>query len=382
MKYRQVGALGYQVSQLGFGAMRFPMTQNKEVDYDRAVPILRRALDLGVNIIDSHPQYCEGHSETIIGKAIQGYDRSKIYISTKNTLYTELGPGETHRSRLEKSLERLQTDYIDFYLVHALVMDVFRQKGTAFLKEMRKAKQDGLIRHIGFSSHDLPKNVIKFIETGQFECMLVQYNLIDHHWTDALKCAHENGLGTMVMGPLSGGRLVRPNEISQLMGAENDTKSVEICLRYVWNNENVDVAFSGMRSVEEVEQNVRILSKDTELNPDEVKEAEKMADEKQRLSDLYCTGCNYCMPCPQKVSIPGVFYQRNLYAVYHLEDYAREAYNRMIGYNTSAENCIECGECEKKCPQHIPIIEQLKESHFLFTRWKKSAAKRKKTCCS
>ena len=166
MKYTKFGSLGYQVSRLGFGAMRFPMTENnKEVDCDKAVPILRRALDLGVNIIDSHPQYCGGYSEPTIAKAIQGYDRTKIYISTKALFDLDPGPGETHRSRLEKSLERLQTDYIDFYLIHSLKMNVFQQKSSAWFKDMHRAKQEGLIRHIGFSSHDTPENVRAFIES-------------------------------------------------------------------------------------------------------------------------------------------------------------------------------------------------------------------------
>ena len=368
MQYRKIFNGEAEVSRLGFGVMRVPMIQDeKQVDYDKAVPVLRRAIDLGVNIFDSHPNYCWDQSETTIGRALEGYDRSKVFISTKSMLYKELEPGETFRQRLEKSLTELRTDYIDIYLCHSFTWKQFQECGRQYLDEMSKAKEEGLVRHLGFSTHDTAENVIKLIATGEFECMLAQFNLMDQRYRGPLRHAHEKGMLTMVMGPVGGGRLVRPNEISNVLGLGDDLETVSTCFRYVLCHDFVDVAFSGMESTEQVEQNTGIVSESIEMNAEDLAKAQKIADEKQKLSDLYCTGCDYCSGCPQKVPISAVFNFQIMDQIYNVDGFGRERYRQLLEQGQGADKCVQCGECEEKCPQNIEIIRQLKEAHKNFT---------------
>jgi predicted aldo/keto reductase-like oxidoreductase len=186
MKYRDFGKTGVKVSALGFGAMRLPTTgegDDVQVDLEKSVPLLQRGLDLGINYIDTAWAYLNKTSETAVGHAIKGRDRSKIYIATKNPIDTDV---KQWRKRLDIQLEKLDTDYIDFYHVHSLQWRVFRKKAVpeGYMKELEKARDEGLIRHISFSCHDSPHNTFKLIDTGEFSSMLVQYNLL-HRFNEA-----------------------------------------------------------------------------------------------------------------------------------------------------------------------------------------------------
>ena len=184
MQYRTFGRFGYKVSQLGFGAMRLPTkkdgadTHRPSVDFDRAVPLIRRAVELGINFIDSHHFYHGGDSEVAIGRAIRGL-RDRVYLQTKTPMYREVESEDVRWRWLETALEKLGTDYIDFYLSHSLNQERFRKDFDSFVKLARKAKDQGLIRHIGFSFHDTADALRKIIDTDAFDCMTVQYNIIN-----------------------------------------------------------------------------------------------------------------------------------------------------------------------------------------------------------
>lgn len=368
MRYRPFGNTGVTVSALGFGAMRLPMTPDGEhVDEDRAIPVIHRALELGINYLDTAPYYCKGESETVLGKAIKGW-RDRVYISTKNPLDNP-DPGEFRRW-LETSLRKLDLDYIDFY--HLWGMNKVKYETMVAtpggrLEEARKAKEEGLIRHISFSFHDKPEVLEQFIDTGYFESMTVQYNLLDRANEAAIARAAARGMGVVIMGPVGGGRLAETSpEIRRLL-PPGVSGSPELALRFVLSHPGVHVALSGMGTVQMVEENAATASREEPLSAEEREAIARAMDQMAALADLYCTGCGYCMPCPNGVNIPENFKYMNYYRVYGLAEYAREAYaflgdpRNLWIKGLKAEACVQCGECEPKCPQHIPIMKQLEE---------------------
>jgi len=370
MQYRNFGNTGMKVSALGFGCMRFPM-EGGHVKEEYSTKMLCRAYELGVNYFDTAEGYCNSESQVVLGKAVKQMDRSKIYISTKNG-YKSSSASEW-RKRLETSLNRLDIDYIDVYHSHSLSWNEFQTgfgvKGGP-IDEAQKAKDEGLIRHLAFSCHDSPENMIKLIKTDVFESMTVQYNILNRSNEEAIEIAREKGMGVSIMGPVAGGRLAQPNEEIQKLKAGIAKSSPEIALRFVLSNPGVSTALSGMNSIEQVEENVATASRTEPLTPEEKIQVLESLEENKKLADLYCTGCGYCMPCPNGVDIPTNFLYMIYYKVYGLQDYAREKYATLkeisledMDVPSWADSCVECGKCEPKCPQEIPIIEQLKETH-------------------
>jgi uncharacterized protein len=373
MQHRPLGRTGLQVSALGFGAMRLPTLAGGAVDLEKSVPILRRGLDLGINYIDSAYVYLNGTSEVAVGQAIKGYDRNKVYIATKiRTDVKSESTATAYRAKFEESLRRLDTPYIDVMQIHGLKWAEYTgytgQPGYA-LETIRRLRDEGLVRHIGFSCHDTAENVIRLIDTGEFEAMLVQYNALDRHNEEPIAHAAAMGMGVAVMGPVAGGRLVQPRGSA---GADTQITGPELALRFVWNNPNVSVALSGMNAIPQVEQNVAAANRLGDLSQREQQGLVQLVTSNQKLADLYCTGCGYCMPCPHEVNIPENFRYMNWRRVWGLEKEAQEAYAKLspegawgpwVGNVTGrrASECQKCGECEPKCPQNIPIMEQLEE---------------------
>lgn len=365
MQYREYGKTGIMVSALGYGAMRLPFD-----DPERAVELLRLGMDLGINYLDTAYGYGgEGRSEKYVGMAIAGR-RDKVYIASKNPCWTpEAETVEGWWQRLETTLERLQTDYIDFYkVVHGLSWEQYqRWYEPVVAKEVQKAKDQGLIRHVVCSSHDTPENMIKLVESGAIEGMLLQYNLLDRRNEPVLARAKELGVAMEIMGPVGGGRLGMASEkLAALVPGVAST--AELALRFVLANPNVTIAFSGMSTEEQVRENCATASRAEALTPEELTAIEKTLTDNQKLAELYCTGCEYCLPCPQGVGIPQAFAAMNMHRVWGLTEHAKHMYDYLApdkndkGF-TQADTCVECGQCETKCPQKIKIIEQLKETH-------------------
>jgi len=358
LQYRDFGKTGIKLSILGFGAMRLPK------DRDEAVHVIQRAFELGVNYLDTALAY--GESELICGRALKGW-RDRVYISTKNPLRDNSVEGWWRR--LNESMERMGVDHIDFYqVVHSLGWDAYQSflVNGGGMQAVRKAQDQGMIGHVCFSTHDKPENLIKLIDTGEFAGMTLQYNLLDRVNEPVIAHACANGMGVVVMGPVGGGRLAAPSEQIRKMIPGEVKSSAEIALRFVFSNPNVTTAISGMNTVEMVEENAAIASRESALTVDERRAIEDVLSETRRLSDLYCTGCNYCMPCPNDVNIPENFRLMNLHRLYGITEHARSVYAGMSNPDRPnrgkrAEDCIECGACEPKCPQKIRIIEQLRE---------------------
>ncbi len=365
MQYREFGKTGVKVSALGFGTMRLPMVKGKDgsshVDEEKSIAIIHRSFELGVNYIDSAYGYCGGESEIVMGKALKGW-RDKVYVSTKMPTWDVTAKGD-YRRFLEKQLEKIALDYIDFYYFHSLNKNLFENKVMRFnlIDEAVKAKEEGLIRHISFSFHDTPDVLKMLIDTGAFETLLCQYNLLDRANEEAIAYAKSKGLGVAIMGPVGGGRLSSPSEILEGVLGDKVKSTPEIALRFVLANPGVSCALSGMNTMEMVEENTAVASIEESLSQEELRRIEHILEENRRLADLYCTGCNYCMPCPNGVDIPANFSLMNYYQVYGLKDLAKNRYASMGAKDPAklAEECVKCGACEPKCPQRIPIPEKL-----------------------
>jgi predicted aldo/keto reductase-like oxidoreductase len=365
MQYRTYGKTGVTVSALGYGAMRLPK------DEDEAVACMVRGLELGINYIDTAYGYGDGWSERMVGRAARQFGRDKVYLASKNPLHND-SPDDWWK-RTERTLTNLDTDHIDFYkVVHAMGWESWQtfSKPGGPMEMALKAKDQGIFTHMIFSCHDKPENLMKLIDLGVFEGFLIQYNLLDRQYEDAIAHAHELGMGVEIMGPVGGGRLGSHSD--RLAGIADSSTTAELALRFVLANPNVTIAFSGMSNMQQVEENCATAARDEALTPQEMTSINQTLLENKKLADLYCTGCNYCMPCPNNVGIPQAFAAMNMHRVWGLTDNARGMYRRLGPENKrgllQADACVECGQCEPKCPQKIKIIEQLKETHATLAK--------------
>jgi predicted aldo/keto reductase-like oxidoreductase len=372
VQYTEFGKTGIQVSRLGFGCMRFPSREingKKVFDEEESIRMMHRAMELGVNYFDTAPGYCDRQSEIIVGKALKGR-RDKVYLSTKYP--SEEASGDDLERKVAESLRKLDTDYIDFYHMWGISLDKFLHRidtPDGPLTRAKKLHEQGVLRHISFSFHDVPENMIEIIKRGEgvFASVLCQYNLLDRANEDAIAYAHEQGLGVTIMGPVGGGRLGAPSKVIQDLLPGKVQSSAEMALRFVMNNKNVNIALSGMSTMEMVEENAAVASNMEPLTAEEEARIAASLEENRRLADLYCTGCNYCMPCPKGINIPEIFKMMNYHRVYGLTQFAKDNYAR-IGKEEwlnfqNASACVQCGACEKKCPQHLHIREQLAAAH-------------------
>lgn len=374
MIYRDFGKTGFKISALGFGAMRLPIPNapidGPEPDLEPAIRLLTRGFEAGINYVDTAYFYCNGWSEIAVGRALKrGNWRARgVRLSTKLPI-GDMKTADDFRRILEHQLQKLDTDSIDFYHFHGIngkTLDETIPKFNLF-KLAAKARDEGLIRHLSFSFHDRPSELVRIAETGEFESVLCQYNLLDNANEDAISRAAELGLGTIAMGPVGGGRLALAGGVFEdALGGRFTTP--EAALRFVLSHPHLSCALSGMGDDAMVDSNVRVAS-----DPAPLSDAERAAliDVRERcaeLKKLYCTGCAYCRPaCPAKVHIPAVLEALIYDRVYHLTDWARKQYAR-IGVNPdrpdehNAAHCLRCGKCETKCPQHLPIRDLLAEA--------------------
>ncbi|MHB0999102.1 MAG: aldo/keto reductase [Armatimonadota bacterium] len=372
MIYRELGRTGLSVSQLGFGAMRLPMIGEGEqsvIDRELAIPMIHRAFEAGVNYIDTAVFYCNADSQRVVGEALKGW-HDKIVVSTKNHYFGE-DEGEWW-GMLEQSLERLQVEYIDIYNHHGVNWDSYvKNIEPRVSKWMAKAKDQGLIKHICGSFHDNNEALINVVNTGYLETITLQYNMLDRQLEEGIALAHEKGIGIIGMGPVAGGRLGTTSEVlEKLIPAVK--RVPELALRFVLANPGVTVALSGMSTMQQVDENVATASDSISLSENDMAAIEEHMIRLKNMSDLYCSGCGYCMPCPNEVNIPVIFGTYNTARVYGLWDPAKDTYNQIgkVPWITGkmGDECIQCGQCEEKCPQHLKIQEELVKAHEALYR--------------
>jgi predicted aldo/keto reductase-like oxidoreductase len=372
MRYRPFGKTGVEVSALGFGCMRLPMKDGHVVT-DEAVANICRGIELGINYLDTGKWYCAEESEKTLGLAVKGLDRSKLYLSTKYAM--EHATAADLRAKFETSLKLMDQEYIDFYHLWGISWGGFTEKLSIKggpLEEALKLKDEGLIKHLSFSFHSKAEEMKQLVDTGYFESVLCQYNLLDRSNEDSIAYAAEKGLGVAIMGPVGGGRLGEQSEaFGTSLGESARVSTAELALRFVLANRNVTIALSGMTTMQHVEENCVTASRDSYLSEEEKALVARSMEENKKLADLYCTACNYCQPCPQEVNIPRIFELMIYEKVYGISETARKGYDDLVNgrgwpKGKVVDACVECGECEEKCPQHIKIMEQLKQADALL----------------
>lgn len=382
MLYREFGRTGVKVSALGFGCMRLPLADpgavffvsDGAIDEPKAARLLHWAIDNGVNYLDTAYPYHQGNSEAFVGRALQGGWREKVHLATKLPSWLIKARDDMDRY-LGEQLARLQTDHIDFYLVHGVNKNFWPNiVDNGLFAFLDAALADGRIRHAGFSFHDDLAFFKEVVDAYPWAFCQIQYNYLDENYQagkEGLKYAAARGLGVAVMEPLRGGRLATniPAGVSAIWErAAAKRTPAEWALRYLWDQPEVGVVLSGMSEQPQVEENVRIAGQAgvCNLTPDEralIAEARAVYQAKMKIN---CTDCRYCMPCPAGVNIPVCF---SLFNNAHILDDVptnRIFYNGNVGPAHKASNCVGCGQCEQACPQGIPIREMLKETAALF----------------
>lgn len=370
MPCRRLGRTNFEIGILGFGAMRLPMLPAgagdgaaPRVDEEQALAMFHRAFERGVNYVDTAYMYCGGQSETVVGRALKGW-WPRVRVSTKLPM-GEVKCRDDFRRLLEAQLRRLDLPRVDVYHFHGLSAQRWREQvlGFGLLDEMARARAEGLVGHAAFSFHDKPEAMRPMLESGAFDVLLCQYNLLDRANAAMMAEARRLGLGVIAMGPVAGGRLGSPREYLETAVAGR-ARTPEIALRFVWANPDVSCALSGMSDLRQVEENTVAAAEAAPLTDAERAEIERVLESRRRLAELYCTGCGYCMPCPHGVNIPICFEAQIAHTVYGFTEHAMRRYraigDRWLG-GKRADACTGCGVCESKCPQQIPIRRQLAE---------------------
>ena len=371
MRYVKLANTDYTVSRLGFGSMRLPMVSiggRDYVDADRAIGVMHRAFELGVNYVDTGFIYCSEESEFAVGQAIEQWPKSQeIVVTAKCTKFRMQNPGDLRRM-LEHQLWKQRRDCFDFYLFHGIGWDNWHDidERTGWVDDMAKAKEEGLVKHVGFSFHDKPEMMMRLIDEGIFELVTCQYNYLDRSNEEAIHYARRKGIPVVVMGPVGGGRLAVIPKSLRDQGELSQSNAAGLALRFVLAHPGVSVAISGMGSVEMVEQNCAAADAGP-LTEAEIGTINELMDKSKDLARLYCTGCDYCLPCPNEVRISRCFELYNYYTVYGLQEYAIEEYRKLVEAGQDASACVECETCLDRCPQHIAIPEQLREVRNLFS---------------
>lgn len=377
MKYRKFGSLDWNVSALGFGCMRLPTADgvpgSGNIDEAEAIRMIRHAIDQGVNYVDTAYPYHGMNSEIVVGKALRDGYRDKVKLATKCPVWLINSPDDFDKY-LDEQLSKLQTDHIDFYLLHALGRDRWNNMVLKYdlLNKAEAAKKAGKIRHLGFSFHDEP-GAFKEIVDGydKWEFCQIQYNFMDTEnqaGIAGLKYAASKGLAVVIMEPLLGGKLANPpKSILELYSSFAKKRSAaDWALQWIWNQPEVSVVLSGMSSMDQVRENLRSAD-DSGINtlcPEEVGLIESVRKKyKERLA-IPCTGCNYCMPCPNGVDIPSNFELYNNGFVHENMEASRFTYSKFFKAEEKADVCIQCRICETKCPQKISISEWLPKVHL------------------
>lgn len=361
MVYREFGKTGLKVSALGFGCMRLPRNPEGKIDEDLSIQIISKAYDAGINYFDNAWGYAGGRSELILGKALEDV-REKVFYSSKVPVWSLKEPEDFWKC-LTESLERLRTDYIDFYHFHAV--DSVNWKTTLdmkLLEKAEKAKSMGICKHLSFSFHDDPALMKEIIDTGIFSSVLCQYNLIDRTNEEMMQYAKEKGLGVAVMGPLGGGNIIKGGvDFTKKFNTRAET-AAELAFRFVWGNPAVSIAFSGMNSAEQLEDNLKYAESANDISSNEWEYLKKGSEELIKLSDLYCTACGYCEVCPHGIKPAFTFEAYNLLNVWNLADIAKIRYGEFDEYpwhGNHPDNCTKCGACSARCPQKISIPDEL-----------------------
>jgi predicted aldo/keto reductase-like oxidoreductase len=364
MEYVDFGKTGLKVSRYGLGCMRFPAAEAE------AIAMVHHAIDSGVNYLDT--AYVYGNSEVIVGKALQDGYRTKVNLATKSPLWNITTYADFEKY-LDEELLRLQTDYIDIYMLHNLGPDnwekVQRLDGFTFLDKM---VTKGKILHQGFSIHNTEEAFREIVDTYPWEMALIQMNILGEHQQvglEGLKYGAAKGLAMVIMEPLRGGSLLTnaPATIAGLLEAHSEQRSLaEWCFRWLYDKQEVAVILSGASTMAQLHDNLRIFA-DTKagvMTPDDQALIRKVQLAFEAVQDIACSGCNYCLPCPEGIAIPEIFSLYNDYRRLGEPPLNRIFYQRNLeAAGTGGGHCLSCGTCESQCPQGLSIPALLQVAH-------------------
>jgi uncharacterized protein len=377
MQYRSFPKLEFKPSALGFGAMRLPVIDGDQskVNIPEATRIIRYAIDHGVNYLDTAYFYHNGFAEQGVGQALRDGYREKIKLATKFPARYVKSDADFDRC-FQEQLERLNTHKIDFYLLHGLNKNGWeRLRDMGVLPWLEKMISRGHLQYLGFSFHDdypVFQEIVDAYDNWTF-CQ-VQFNYMDVDYQAGkrgVEYAASKGLGVIVMEPLRGGQLAQkpPDQVAKVWAFDPQKRTpVEWALTWLWSHPEITLVLSGMSAMEQVVENVAIAGHagNSLLSLEELAFMEKVRQAYQGLSAVPCTGCRYCMPCPNNVEIPGIFRVYNELMMYNDVRMAKMRYNGGpwgVKKEQNAENCVECGHCTEACPQHIAIPDFLKQAH-------------------
>jgi uncharacterized protein len=378
MQYRRFGKLDWQVSALGFGAMRLPTVDGDpgHIDEPAAIHMIRYAIDHGVNYVDTAYPYHRGTSEALVGRSLQDGYRGRVKVATKLPTWLIKQQDDCDRY-LDEQFARLGTGWIDFYLLHALDAERWHNmRDLHVLDWAERALADGRISQLGFSFHGNYEAFQEILDgyDGWTFCQ-IQYNYMDEQnqaGVRGLNYAADKDLAVIVMEPLRGGMLAGkvPAPIQTIWDtAQHPRTPADWALQWVWNQPQVSMLLSGMNTIEQVEQNLASAERSAigSLSGDELTLIGQVRDKYQQLSPISCTNCKYCQPCPNNVAIPRIFEIYNEAVMYDRPDRGRWSYEQWIKPEEQADQCLQCGECEAACPQKIAIMDWLPKVHAFLS---------------
>jgi predicted aldo/keto reductase-like oxidoreductase len=377
VQYRKFGKLDLKPSLLGFGCMRLPIIDGDSgrIKEAEAIKMIRYAIDNGVTYIDTAYPYHKGNSEPLVGKALQDGYREKVYLATKLPIWLT-NTYEDFDKYLNEQLEKLGTDHIDFYLLHALNEErwVKLQKIGVF-DFLEKAISEGKIKYAGFSFHDELDLFKEIVDAYDWTFCQIQLNYMDENYQagiKGLKYAASKDLAIIVMEPLKGGKLVNPPDKIKNIWDRSQIKRTpaEWALRWVCNFPEVSVVLSGMSNLDQVIENIVTVEKafPNSLTGEELDIINEVKNKYIEMTRVNCTNCEYCMPCPAGVNIPQNFTLYNDVYMYDALEHSSFAYNNLLKEENRASSCVDCRKCEKACPQNIPISKILKDIHIELSK--------------
>ena len=385
-----MGSLGWDVSALGFGAMRLPLDQKFRLKEEEAIQMIRYAIDHGVNYIDTAYPYHGGRSEVILGKALQDGYREKVHLTTKLPIWLVKRQNQFERY-FKRQIDRLQTNP-DIYFFHGLNKRRFKKvQDLNLIENMENARDSGIIKHIGFSFHDNFDVFKEIIDSYQWDCCQIQLNYLDINYQAGLKglqYAGEKDIAVIIMEPIRGGKLAIPDDDLEskpliknvLKNSSTQRTMADWALQFLWNQKHVSVVLSGMSTMQQVVENVESANNSgtNTLTEPELKTIADLRDAYSKYVVVPCARCGYCIPCPNGVSIPNILGVLNEIAYWG--DRARAVYNQMAKtledldrrresgeeVEGAATLCTQCEECLEKCPQQIEIPDMMEKANGIF----------------
>ena len=380
MQYRQFGNLDFECSAFGVGTMHLPVRQNPDgtknyenISEAEAIRMIRYAIDHGVNYIDTAYGYHGGNSERLLAKALKDGYRERVKLATKLPVWLT-DTYEDFDRLLNEQLEKLETDYVDFYLLHSLGKERWEAvRDMGVLDFLDKAAESGRIRYPGFSFHDELPVFKDIIDSYDWKMCQIQLNILDDRiqaGVEGLKYAGSKGIPVVIMEPLKGGRLA--SVTSDIAGiwdrAETKRTPVEWAFRWLTRFPEIAVILSGVSTMEQLQDNLRIFGEITDdMTQEELDLVAKVRAAYNSRIRVGCTGCEYCMPCPNRVAIPEIFRLTNESSLFGNTEECRAQYQNLVKDGRDASQCVECANCESACPQSIRIIEELKEAEKVLT---------------